>query len=277
MRTPQLGIVVGKKGVGKTYKTLQIISEYVKGNMIKKIKPKRVLILDVNGEFTDVKPISVIDVKRWCDVGKIEVRRVCIFKTKEEGGGTMTLDEIADTLNEILKSFHGGLLLIEDITRFVSDSPKRDLIGAIMTQRHKNCDIIIHFQTIGKAGHPKIFAGTNWIRFHMVSDTVERHKNKFNEFTTPMKILEALVRNQFESGDIRFHAYFSMDNYKIIGDFNKVQFINACKRYIEENYSETVKREMNKINLNTGKSMYSNQKDAVIHLLTDLFNKYYGL
>ena len=53
MREAQLGVAVGKKGIGKTYTTMQMIESYVKGG--KGTKPRRAIILDVNDEFQEVK------------------------------------------------------------------------------------------------------------------------------------------------------------------------------------------------------------------------------
>ena len=61
MREALLGVAVGKKGIGKTYTTLQIINHYIKGGLNN--KPRRALILDVNDEFESVKAIKLEDVK----------------------------------------------------------------------------------------------------------------------------------------------------------------------------------------------------------------------
>ena len=39
MREALLGVAVGKKGIGKTYTTLQIIGQYIKGGL--NTKPRR--------------------------------------------------------------------------------------------------------------------------------------------------------------------------------------------------------------------------------------------
>ena len=56
-RIPKLGVAVGKKGIGKTYTTTQMIDSYVKGS--KGVQPRRALILDVNDEFDQYKAISL--------------------------------------------------------------------------------------------------------------------------------------------------------------------------------------------------------------------------
>ena len=110
MREALLGVAIGKKGIGKSYTTEQIISAYIKGG--KNTKPRRALILDVNDEYTDIKAIRLTDVPLFTFHPKIECRRV---RPYNEDGSKMTLREVADTLWYILTHYKGGLLLIEDI------------------------------------------------------------------------------------------------------------------------------------------------------------------
>ena len=112
MREALLGVAVGKKGIGKTFTTLQIINSYVKGSS--NIAPRRALILDVNDEFENIKAIKLSDVPLFCMHPKIEARRIRPFNSD---GSKMTLDEIALTLLKILETYRGGLLLIEDLNK----------------------------------------------------------------------------------------------------------------------------------------------------------------
>jgi malate dehydrogenase (oxaloacetate-decarboxylating)(NADP+) len=222
-REAQLGIAIGMKGVGKSYSTLGMMQPILRGNTRIGAKPRKVLILDVNNEFGDVqkdqnenfahiRAIRLQDVGKWCHNGIIEARRVTILK---EGGGQMTLKETADDLGVILENFKNGLLLIEDITKFLSDSLPSDLIGAICTQRHKSCDIILHFQSVGKMAHPKLWANCNWLRFHKTEDTVKKHENKFGTDVTHLYLAEKLVDIKYESGNKHFVAYVDKDMKKV--------------------------------------------------------------
>ena len=74
MREALLGVAVGKKGIGKTYTTLQIISSYIKGSG--SIKPRKALILDVNDEFSSIKGIRPSDVALFTHHPTIEARRI---------------------------------------------------------------------------------------------------------------------------------------------------------------------------------------------------------
>ena len=175
MREPKLGVAVGKKGVGKTFITTKMINSYVRGNPSKGAKPRRALVLDVNDEFVEYKALRLKDVKRFSAHPTIEARRIRPFN---DDGVRMTLKEIQDALFTILTDYRGGLLLIEDINRYISDHLPNDLVGAICTNRHTDTDIIMHFQSIGRVTS-KIWQNINWLRFHKNTDSVDRHIKKF--------------------------------------------------------------------------------------------------
>jgi len=276
-REALLGIAVGRKGVGKTYVTLQLIQETLNGNPQTGSLPRKVLILDVNNEFANVKAdqnesfhhvkaLRLADVKKFTLSNKIEARRVSVVK---EGGGIRTLVEIAAALSHILENYQNGLLLIEDINKFVSDSLPNDLMGKIFTQRHVSVDVITHFQSIGKAAHPKLWANCNWLRYHKCDDTVERHMEN-------LKILEKMVEIEYENGNKRFYAYLDKDEGKIMGDFTKKQFRYAIYQYLQDNYNTVVKPLLNKRNIMTGEKIYSDHQDLATTLLRDFTKKYYG-
>jgi hypothetical protein len=283
-REALLGIAVGRKGVGKTYATLQLIQSYLKGNPATGAAPRKVLLLDVNNEFVNVKDdqnsefihikaISLNDIEKFTLSNKVEARRVSVLK---EGGGKMNLVEIAQALHHILENYQNGLLLIEDINKFVSDSLPNDLVGSIITQRHVSVDVITHFQSLGKAAHPKLWANCNWLRYHQCDDTVERHKNKFGGNIEHLKILEKMVNIEYEKGNKRFYAYLNKDDGTIQGDFSKKQFQFAIYQYLQDNYNAVVKPLLSKKDIMTGEKIYSDHKDLAKKLITEFTNKYYG-
>lgn len=278
-REATLGIAVGKKGVGKSYSTLAMIQTVLRHPT----KPRKVLILDVNNEFGDVqkdqnknfaqiRAISLSDIKKWVYSDKIECRRVTIMK---EGGGKMTLKETADALAIILDNFQNGLLLIEDITKFVSDSLPSDLIGAICTQRHVSCDVILHFQSVGKMAHPKLYANCNWLRVHKTDDTVKRHETKFGEDVTHLYLAEKLVEIQYEKGDKRFFCFVDKDMKNVKGAFSKKMFQEAVESYLVDNYS-IVEKELKKRVLRTGALVHTDRTKATEFIISKYISDYYG-
>lgn len=270
-REPLLGAAVGKKGVGKTHTTKQTIREYLMGNPQLGIKRRRVLILDVNDEFSDIKSIAVQDILKFSNNAIIEARRVRIYKPE---GGKMTLNEIANTLFFILEYYRNGLLLIEDINKYVSDSLPNDLIGAICTQRHQDVDIIMHFQSIGRIT-PKIWGNLNWLRFHKNSESVERHKNKYPDKVEILKIAEAMVNNEFEKGNSRFYCYVNLDDEIIEGAYSQKMLDSANVRYIEENYAQVIKPMLNRVSILENKTKKLTQEEAIKIKRAKLFKEYY--
>lgn len=268
MREPKLGVAVGKKGVGKTYITTRMINAYVRGKPNKGVKPRRALVLDVNDEFVEYKALRLRDVKKFSAHPKIEARRIRPFN---DDGVRMTLKEIQEALFTILNDYRGGLLLIEDINRYISDHLPNDLIGAICTNRHTDTDIIMHFQSIGRVTS-KIWQNINWLRFHKNTDSVDRHVKKFEDKFEYLKIAEILINNQYYNGNKRFFLFVDIDNEKIQGDFDKKLLDEAINVYIENYYRKIITPLLKQKDLN-GKTKYT-QKTAVKHVKDRIISNY---
>ena len=94
MREALLGVAVGKKGIGKTYTTLSVINQYIKGGL--NIKPRRALILDVNDEFGTTVVLIEHDMSVVMDISD---RVVVLDYGKKIGDGTP--DEVRNNLDVI--------------------------------------------------------------------------------------------------------------------------------------------------------------------------------
>ena len=116
----------------------------------------------------------------------------------------MSLSEMGKALGYILEHYRNGLLLIEDISKYITDSLPGDLIGSICTQRHVSVDVIIHVQTVGKLFNPKLWGNCNELRLHRADDTISRHKNKISGNIEHLLIMEKLVEMKFSEGNRRF-------------------------------------------------------------------------
>lgn len=237
MREPLLGVAVGKKGVGKTYTTNIMLHQYVAGNPAKGVAGRRALILDVNDEFTHVKAIALKDLVRFSVHPQVELRRIRPFLPD---GKRMTLDKIAETLFIILEQYRGGLLLIEDINRYVSDHLPKDIEGAICTNRHVDLDIVMHFQSIGRIT-TKIWQNCNWMRFHKNLDSVDRHQQKFEDKHEFLKLVEMLVNNEYNSGNKRFYQYIDLDEMKLMGYVDKKKFMNVVDEFVMLNQRKLIR------------------------------------
>jgi len=269
MREPQLGVAVGKRGIGKTYTTLSIMREYITGHDGKSA-PRRVLILDVNDEFTQVKAIRLSDVAKFSRHPRIEARRVRPFN---EDGSKMTLRDVCDTLYIILEDYKGGLLLIEDINKYLTHHLPKDVVGAICTNRHSDLDIILHYQAIGKMP-TTVWENANWVRFHKNNQSVDRHSKKFEDRYELMKLTEMMVDRQYEQGNQRFFVYADLDNSKIKGAFSKEMTEKAVEDYMTQNFKKVVTPEANKVNLN-GQRVHKSIAEASASVKARLLQKYF--
>jgi len=272
MREPQLGVAVGKRGIGKSYTTLQIINQYAIG-FGGKSKPRRILIMDVNDEFTNIKALNIIDVKLFSMHPKIEARRIRPFNAD---GSKMSLSDISQALFLIVDNFKGGLLLIEDINKYLTHHFPKDVVGAICTNRHSDLDIIMHYQAIGKVP-TTVWENVNWVRFHKNNQSVDRHVKKFEDKYELLKITECLVDFQYQWGNQRFYAYCDIDNGKIKGEITQAMALKAIEDYMTHNYNKVVTPETRRIDLN-GKKVHESVAAASLfvkkRLLNDYFSKY---
>lgn len=237
-REPKLLVAVGKKGCGKSFTTKKMMYQYAQGNPVKGVPPRRVLILDVNDEFTEFPSIAPSDVALFSVHPRIEIRRIRPFH--QETGKKMTLDDIANTLFFVLDNYRNGMLLVEDINKYISDTMPNDLIGAICTNRHIGVDIMIHYQSIGRITS-KVWQNLNIIRMHKITDYVKRHKHKFEDKFEYISIAELLVNKRYESGDKHFFVYIDVDDEKVYGAFTKKEFEDAVDVFIQNNYNILVK------------------------------------
>jgi hypothetical protein len=237
LREPKLGVAVGRKGVGKSFTTFAMLDSYVKGNPKKGVKGRRVLIFDVNDEYDTIRSIAVKDLIRFSIHPQIEIRRVRPYNAN---GTKMGLRDISDTLGVILQNFSNGLLLIEDINKYVSDSLPNDLVGKICTNRHVDLDIIMHFQSIGRIV-PKIWQNLNWIRFHKITDSTEKHREKLDDYFEVLNMAESIVNAEFQEGNERYYLFVDLDDIKIKGNIKPKVREDVLDYYLSRNYNRIVR------------------------------------
>jgi hypothetical protein len=248
-REPKLLVAVGKKGVGKSYTTKLMMQQYAYSN-----PRRRVLILDVNDEYFDIKAIRIQDVSLISEHPTIEIRRIRPFL---DNGKRMTLDDVASTLFAILETFRNGLLLVEDINKYISDTMPNDLVGAICTNRHIGVDIIMHYQSIGRITS-KVWQNLNIIRMHKITDSVKKHKHKFEDKFEYISIAEIMIYQEHERGNKHFFVYIDVDDERLYGSFTDSQFENAVNTFIQNNYSNVISPMLNARN-ERGQKVYTAQ------------------
>jgi hypothetical protein len=260
----------GIQGVGKTYQNMHIIKDYVKDKFYNKVKGRKCLIMDTNGEYTkeqfakndienfDPKRIALKDVEAWSKTDIIECRRI---DAKNVG-----ISEKKKILEYLLKVYRNGMLVIEDINTYIlSITHMEEIVGGIVNLRHRAVDVLISYQSL-RPVEPRIWQNSRWIRMHYQADNVNDIKGKVNN-PTMMKIAEIIVKTRYYAGDKRFFVYIHNFTNKIEGKFTKKEFMDACRKYLNSNKKYLKEyEEMNDIS----------REEAIEMMSKEYYENYYG-
>jgi hypothetical protein len=272
LREPMIYVAVGRRGIGKTVTTIDRIRQYVRTHL------RPVLIFDVNGEFSnaegkypDIRAIAMRDVRRWSAMNRPEIRRILPFY--DNGEKIKVGPKMAEVLEWILDNFFNGLLLVEDINKYVSDSMPSDLTGAICTNRHTGIDIILHYQSIGRVA-TKVWQNIDVLRMHRETGGVTRNRSKFDDKFEYFKIAENIVNAEFFGGNNRFYLTVDVTNEKILADVSEEKKKKAITDFLNENYREFVAPLMNQRDRADNSKVYDYDK-AMTYMEDKLYNQYF--
>ena len=283
-RQPQIIIACGKRGSGKSLTTIEAIFDYVK------VHNRPALIFDVNDEFGSfeykdgrqwsIKSMPLSYVAEFSNRRIAEVRRI---RPYWDNNVRMTINDMSAALGTILDSYKDGLLLVEDINKYTSDSMKRDLIGSLATIRQAGLDGVMHFQLLAKAGHPKLLGFANYIRLHKTNDSMSiyRIKNKFGDKGEIIHIAEIIVSNRVQWGVQNkvnndtgkfFSVWVDLEYLKIRGGFTKEEATDAIAQYIQiENPIPRMLKERDR----KGNKIYKDYSQAYEKIEKSYFEKYF--
>lgn len=269
-------VAVARKGGGKTYTTAKRIEMYLKDTPTK--LGKKVLIYDVNGEWTDkhirdnlkcnftARPLAIKDLLAWTHNGVVECRRILPLDDKNRF--TQDIDVMVQILDKILITFRNGKLLLEDINAYLVDVSSKRVISAITRNRQKNLDIMLHYQSF-RAIPPRIWANLNILRFHKCNENVATVEAKLNN-SELFYIAQALVNYKFKS-NIRFYCVVDNEFDKIAGQFSKNDFRTATLIYLTENKPDILRLSINRFG-NTPQGIETAQE----YCIEELVQRYFG-
>jgi len=126
MRINNVGLILGKRGTGKSTYLRALIEQY------KTVHPKqKVLILSAINQpaYKDIPTIDIDLLRRWKNAGTYKIY----------GSNTEEL------LSEIELNFKNGLLIMEDATSFVPKSIPKEVRRMIIDTKQKNVDLLLTF------------------------------------------------------------------------------------------------------------------------------------
>jgi hypothetical protein len=263
-------ITAGSQGVGKTYQNMHTIANYVKDKLKTKVRGRKCLIFDTNGEYTQaefaknsienftVNRIAVKDVEDWGKSSIVECRRI--------DAKNLSIDEKIETVQFLLKVYRNGMLVLEDINTYIlALTHMKEIVGGLVNLRHRAVDVIISFQSL-RPVEPRLWQNSRWIRMHYQADNVNDIKGKINNIAL-LKISQLIVNHRYLNGDKRFFVFIHNLANKVEGRFTLEEFKEACKKYINTN-----KRALKEYqNMNALKS-----DEAVAGLIEQYVMEYYG-
>ncbi len=275
-REARMYLACGEKGGGKSWETIRyLISDYVVPPPSSNQIPRKGLILDVNDEYRafGVRAISIENIPLFCAHPQTELR--CIRPYTIGPGGIahkMSLDDILQALNKILNLYKGGVLLVEDISRIAAYNLKQDLLGAICTNRHNDCDVIMHYQNTNRP-LPAVWENTNIVRLHHQKTSVYNIDPK-NANVELFRIGQIIVNRRHDAGQAHFFVHLDLDSDKIYGNFSGNEFMTAIIEMISERHSHYIKPLLDKRDVG-GNKMY-NYATALKAISQKKFLDYWG-
>lgn len=230
--------ITGIQGVGKTYQGMHTIADYVRDKPQTKVRGRKCLIFDTNGEYTPdqfekngiknfkITRIALSDVDAWCHTENSECRRI--------DAKNLGIKEKKEAVEYLLKVYKNGMLVLEDINTYIlSVTFMEEIVGGLVNLRHRAVDVMISYQSL-RPVEPRIWQNSRWVRMHYQADNVNDIKNKVTN-PTLFKIAQLLVNEKYFSGDKRFFVYIHSFANKIQGKFTKQDFEQACKKYLSTN------------------------------------------
>ena len=237
MREAGMMVTAGVQGGGKTYQNMNIIVNYSRDKIATKVRGRKCLIFDPNGEYTteefaknghanfNAKLIAIQDVGRWCRDAKVgaECRRI--------DAKSLTTSQKKAALEYVMNEVKLCLLVLEDINTFVLKlTNMEEVIGKLVSLRHVSTDILMSFQSL-RSIEPRIWQNARWTRLHKTAENVDEIKGKLTNYQL-FKIAQIMIDLRFQKGDKRFFVYITNFGRKIEGAFGKKEFTNACERYL---------------------------------------------
>lgn len=266
-REHYLSAAVGTQGTGKTYRTKENIKKLL-------AQQRRVLILDRNSEYVGIKTIAPEHVGWFSVHPRIEARRILLFDPKT--GAPLSIDEAQNILGQVLLNVRNCYFIIEDLNTIVADTVRQDFIGQLVNIRHRNVDVLTSYQGIGRIV-PKIWQNLSVLRMHFITESVMKHKTKYEDKVDYMSIAQKIVEHHYYNlGDKYFFVNIDLRKRKIFGKYTEEEFDAAAKEYIYENSSALVAPLLKQIDWETKEKKYNevSAMEVILQRFTNQFSQY---
>lgn len=240
MSDTKIILVAGCHGIGKTYENCNLIKNYIKNYIYKKV-----LILDYCGEYSndilnnngfDFKTslIKITDLDNWNTYDNNFIGRV----TGIVNDNAVSYDKFHKLLKPYLKILKNTLVIVEDY----HDKQNYNIDYLIRYVYLNNLKLVISANSLTYFSN-SLFRDVNFIRIHYLIESFERYKNRI-ELCEPTKhlisIFSKLCEEKYCNGIRRYFCYIDNNSDKVYGDFTKEEFNNCIDEYLKnrENKNE---------------------------------------
>lgn len=275
-RQPKAMVAVAMQGGGKTFTTMEELAIYQK----KYQRP--VLIVDVNGEYTQYKAIyydaRIADRRKRAmgnpttggmGIAGIKLPRIYRVIGIRPDNIPMSEAELIELIYTITDYYTNGVLILEEMNTYIRRQVPRGFYAFMIRLRHKGVDLIMHYQSIGDA-HPDIWRQTKVLRLHRTMDSVVRIEHKIPNFELT-RIAELAVEKHYLKGtkdrDGKYYfVYIDFENNKIL-NISEQDFREACEKYLYHSGREI--RDIMQEEDEYGRRKYKTKQDAIKKLIDD--------
>lgn len=260
-RQPMLILVCGETGVGKTFRNILEIENYLRGNHSLGRNGRKVLIFDINDD--DYECYATVDPEHIRNLKVIRARRI---RPLTRWGDTMSIEEKRDMVERMVKQFTDGLLVLEDLDKYMTGAKGQTIVGLLTTNRHHGLDIMISHQSIAKITTTE-FQNCTWLRLHKQVDDVTRYRNRIPNYFL-VRIATLIVEEQYLLGNIRYFVYVNMRKLRLRG-CSAAAYIRACKKYLDTEETAMIRRMMLERDFK-GRLIYRDRNAVVVKLISEL-------
>lgn len=260
-RQPMLMLVCGETGVGKTFRNILEIENYMKDNPVQGRRGRKVLIFDVNDD--DYECYATVDPGHIRQLTVVRARRI---RPLTRHGDTMSVEEKRDMVERMVKQFTNGLLVLEDLDKYMTGAKGQTIVGLLTTNRHHGLDIMISHQSIAKITTTE-FQNCTWLRLHKQVDDVTRYRTRIPNYFL-VRIATLIVEEQYLIGNIRYFVYVNMRKLRLRG-CSVQAYIRACKKYLDTEENAMIRRMMLERTFH-GQLVYKNRNEVVVKLIGEL-------
>jgi hypothetical protein len=264
-RQPMLMLVCGETGVGKTFRNILEIENYLRNNPILARIGRKVLIFDVNDD--DYECYMTVSPDHIRDLRIIRARRI---RPLTSTGEIMSLIEKRDMVERMVKQFTDGLLVLEDLDKYMVGAKGQTIVGLLTTNRHSGLDIMISHQSIAKITTTE-FQNCTWLRLHKQVDDITRYRNRIPNYFL-VRIATLIVEEQYLIGNVRFFVYVNMRKLRVRG-CSQPAYIRACKKYLDTEENGMIRRMMMERDFK-GRLIYKDRNQVVVKLIDELLRYY---